>query len=101
MQDETRHMDLCVAIYNEFYRKGHKWERFRNNIALKVMMKSVYGDKTEDHHLIQAFRAFGVESDTLYRHIMRRLSEQLARISMYIEPEKLLEIIGRKWKDSN
>jgi len=63
---------------------------------LKVMMKSVYGDRTEDHHLIQAFRAFGVESEILYHHIMGRLSKQLARISMYVEPETLLEIIGRK-----
>jgi hypothetical protein len=95
-RDEKRHMDLCVDMYNELFRKGHKWERYRNNLALKVMMKSVYGDKTEDHHLIQAFRAFGVESETLYRHIVVRLSEQLARISLYVEPEKLLEFIGRK-----
>jgi len=94
-QDEKRHLGLVVAIYNEIYRKGHKWERFRNKTALKVIVKSVYGDKTDDHHLIQAFRAFGVESEILYRHIMRRLSEELARVSMYIEPQKLLEMIGR------
>jgi hypothetical protein len=96
VQDERRHMDLCVAMYNELFRKGRKWERIRNHFALKVMMKSVYGDRTEDHHLIQAFRAFGVESEILYHHIMGRLSKQLARISMYVEPETLLEIIGRK-----
>jgi hypothetical protein len=96
VQDERRHMDLCVAMYNELFRKGHRWERFRNNLALKVMMKSVYGDKTEDHHLIQAFRAFGVESEILYQHIFHRLSQQLARISLYVEPERLLEFIGRK-----
>jgi hypothetical protein len=95
-QDEKRHMDLCVAIYNELFRRGSKWERLRNNIALNVMMKSVYGDKTEDHHLIQAFRAFGVESEVLYQHIVSRLSQQLARIGLYVEPDKLLEIIGRK-----
>ncbi len=93
IQDETRHMDLCVAMYNELFRKGDRWERLRNIKALKLIMKSVYGDKTEDHHLIQAFRAFGVESDTLYRHIFNRLSQQLARISMYIEPERLLKMI--------
>lgn len=95
-QDEKRHLDLCVGIYNELYRKGTRWERYRNKIALKVMMKAVYGDKTEDHHLIQAFRAFGVESEIMYQHILRRLSQQLARISVYVDPEKLLEIIGRK-----
>ncbi|MBC6492045.1 hypothetical protein BC349_13360 [Flavihumibacter stibioxidans] len=95
-QDETRHMDLCVAMYNELFRRGIRWEQFRNRIALKVMMKAVYGDKTEDHHLIQAFRAFGVESDALYGHVVGRLSQQLARIGLYIEPEELLAIIGRK-----
>ena len=100
-QDEKRHLDLCVAMYNELFRRGHRWERFRNQLALKVLMKSVYGDKTDDHHLIQAFRAFGVESEMLYRHIVNRLSEQLARISMYVAPEKLLEIIGRKENGSN
>jgi hypothetical protein len=94
VQDETRHMDLCVAMYNELFRKGNRMERFRNNIALKRMMKAVYGDKTEDHHLIQAFRAFGVESQILYQHIFNRLSQQLARISVYTEPEKLLGFIG-------
>jgi hypothetical protein len=96
IQDETRHMDLCVEIYNELYRKGNRWERIRNNVALKVIMKSVYGDKTEDNPLIQAFRSFGVESNTLYNHIAGRLSQQLVRINMYIEPEKLLELIGNK-----
>lgn len=96
MQDEERHMDLCVAMYNELFKKGHRWERLRNNVALKVILKSVYGDKTDDHHLIQAFRAFGIESKLLYQHVACRLSEQLARISMYVEPERLLEIMGRK-----
>jgi hypothetical protein len=94
--DEKRHMDLCVAMYNELFRVGHKWEQFRNKLALKRIMKSVYGDKTDDHHLIQAFRAFGVESNLLYNHIMDRLSTQLARVNMYVEPERLLELIGRK-----
>ena len=101
MQDEKRHMDLCVAMYNELFRKGHRLERFRNNVTLKVLLKSVYGDKTDDHHLIQAFRAFGIESEILYQHVVLRLSQELSRISMYIEPERLLEIIGRKSKDSN
>ena len=95
-QDEKRHMDLCVDMYNELFRVGHRWERFRNNLALKMIMKSVYGDKTDDHHLIQAFRAFGVESNVLYHHIMGRLSEQLVRINMNVQPERLLELIGRK-----
>jgi hypothetical protein len=94
VQDEVRHMDLCAAMYNELFRTGRKWERIRNKVALKVLLKSVYGDKDEDHHLIQAFRAFGVESALLYKHITNRLSVQLARISVYVEPEELLEIIG-------
>jgi len=93
-QDEKRHMDLCAEMYNELFRRGRRWERFRNNMALKVILKSVYGDKNEDHHLIQAFRAFGVESEVLYRYITVRLSQQLARVSLYVEPERLLEIIG-------
>jgi hypothetical protein len=96
MQDEKRHMDLCVAMYNELFRNGNRLERFRNNMTLKVLLKSVYGDKTDDHHLIQAFRAFGIDSEILYQHVVRRLSQELARISMYIEPERLLQIIGRK-----
>lgn len=95
-QDETRHMDLCAAIYNELFRKGSRWERYRNQFALKMMLKSVYGDKTDDHHLIQAFRAFGVESDALYHHVVSRLSEQLARISVYVSPRQLLQLIGRQ-----
>ncbi len=94
-QDEKRHMDLCVDIYNELYRKGSRWERFRNQTALNGMLKSVYGDKTEDHHLIQAFLAFGVESNLLYQHIADRLSQQLSRISMYVEPKKLLYYIKK------
>lgn len=95
-QDEARHLDLCVDMYNELYRKGRRFEIFLNNLVLKVIMKSVYGDKTEDHRLIQAFRAFGVESDSLYKHITGRVSQQLSRISMYVEPEKLLRFMGRK-----
>ena len=96
VQDETRHLDLCVGIYNELYHKGTRWEKIQSDMVLTVMMKSVYGDKTNDHQLIQAFRVFGVESDVLYWHVMTRLSEQLARIGFYVTPEKLLLIIGRK-----
>ncbi len=83
-------------MYNELYWKGERWERIRNNVALKVILKSVHGDKSEDHPLIQAFRAFGVDSNTLYKHIAGRLSKQLVRINMYIEPERLLEFIDNK-----
>ena len=93
MQDEKRHMDLCVAMYNELFRKGTKWERLRNQTALRVILKAVYGDKSEDHHLIQAFRAFGVEAEILYKHIIGRLSQQLARVGIYENPEKLLKIV--------
>ena len=94
VHDEARHMDLCAAMYNELFRTGSRWERTRNKVALKLLLKSVYGDKNEDHHLIEAFRAFGVGSELLYKHITNRLSLQLARISVYVEPEQLLQIIG-------
>jgi hypothetical protein len=94
VQDETRHMDLCAEMYNELFRTGQKWEKIRNKAALKVLLRSVYGDKNEDHHLIQAFRAFGVEAEVLYRYITGKLSVQLARVSVYMEPDALLEIIG-------
>lgn len=95
-QDEVRHLNLCVDMYNELFRKGRRWEVARNHIVLKKMMTSVYGDKSEDHPLIQAFRVFGVDASVLYQHIADRLSGQLARISMYVEPEKILEYMGRK-----
>ncbi len=94
-QDEKRHMDLCVAIYNELFRRGTRSERFRNQLALRIIMKSVYGDKTEEHRLIQAFHAFGVTSDKLYQHIFSRLSAQLSRISMYVDPDKIFQLVGR------
>jgi hypothetical protein len=96
MQDEQRHMDLCVDMYNELFKVGRHWENMRNSIALKVIMKSVYGDKTEDHPLIQAFIAFGIGSDQLYKHIANRLSAQLARINMQVTPEYLLTLLNRK-----
>lgn len=95
-QDEKRHMDLCVEMYNELYKRGSKWERIRNSLALKIIMKSVYGDKTEDNPVIQAFRSFGVDADILYQHITERLSKQLIRVNMYVEPDKLLDFIIRK-----
>ena len=94
-KDEQRHMDLCVAIYNELYRTGSRWEQIRNKFALRSIMRAVYGDKTEDHHLIQAFLAFGVEAEVLYNHIMNRLCLQLARIGMRVEPADLLAHIGK------
>jgi len=91
-QDEKRHIDLCVAMYNELFRKSGTWERIRNKMTLKKIMKSIYGDKDENHHLIQAFRAFGVGSDVLYKHIFDHLSSKLARIGMYVKMEDLLQI---------
>lgn len=94
-QDETRHLNLCVDMYNELFRKGRRWEVARNHMMLKIILKSVYGDKSEDHPLIQAFRVFGVGADRLYQHIANRLSQQLARISMYISADKLLQCMDR------
>lgn len=87
-RDERRHQDICAETYNELYRKGGRWERFRNNVALKVTMRAAYGNKNEDHHLMQACRAFGAA--TPYQFIADSLSQQLARIGMYVSPERLL-----------
>jgi nucleoside-diphosphate-sugar epimerase len=89
-RDEQRHMDLCAATYNELYRTGSRWERLRNRAALRVMMKAAYGDKNEDHGLLQACRAFGIDSSLPYRHVAGCLSAQLQRIGMYVPPEQLL-----------
>ncbi len=94
-RDERRHMDLCAEIYTELYRKDSGWERLQNGVALRVMMKTAYGDKTEDHPLIQAFLAFGVESEKLYQHTSTRLSDQLAKVGVFVHPERLLGFIGR------
>lgn len=94
-QDEARHIGLCVDMYNELFRKGSRWEQLQNKVALRMLMKSVYGDKTEDNQLIQAFLSFGIESKILYQHIFTRVSQQLARISVYVAPEKIFEMIGK------
>ncbi len=89
-RDEKRHMDLCAATYNELYRTGSRWERLRNHVALRVMMKAAYGDKNEDHSLLQACRAFGLEASRPYQHVAAGLSAQLQRIGMYVPPADLL-----------
>lgn len=93
-KDERRHMDLCSAIYNELYYTGSKWQKRTNKIALKAIMKSVYGDKTEEHHLIEAFKVFGVSADKLYDHVLGCLSAQLKRIGTEIDKKELLTMIG-------
>ena len=95
-QDEVRHLDLCVSIYNELYHTGSWWEKFQNEKILTGMLKAVYGDKTDDHPLLKAFRVFGVPSEALYQLVMSRVSEQLARIGFFVTPERLLGIIGKK-----
>ncbi|HSB54651.1 MAG TPA: hypothetical protein VLD58_09855, partial [Gemmatimonadales bacterium] len=94
-RDEKRHMELCSATYNELYRRGSRWERLRNNVALRSLLKSAYGDKTEDHQLIQACRAFGLESDTLYRFVAGRLSRQLTTVGMFVPWESFLEFLPK------
>jgi hypothetical protein len=93
-RDEKRHMDLCVATYNELYRTGSRWERVRNGIGLRAMLKAAYGDKNKDHTLLQAIRAFGIDSGTAYRHIAARLSQQLERVGMHISSEQILVLMG-------
>ena len=97
-RDEKRHMDLCAATYNELYRTGSRWERLRNHMALRVMMKAAYGDKNEDHALLQACRAFGIDSSRPYQHVAGCLSAQLQRIGMYVPPEVLLGFMRLRQK---
>lgn len=92
-RDEQRHIELCAETYNELYRTGSRWERLRNNVAWKAVLKSAYGDKSEDHQLLQACRAFGLESQRLYQFIAGRLSGHLTRIGLYIPPERFLEFM--------
>ncbi len=97
-RDERRHMDLCAALYNEFYHKGadaglvtRLWEELRNQGALKAMMFLAYGDKNEEHYHVQAPRAFGVEPKAMFRFIAERLSQELAKVGLYQTPEQLLK----------
>lgn len=92
-RDEQRHVELCAATYNELYRTGSRWERVRNDVAWKAVLKSAYGDKSEDHPLLQACRAFGFESGRLYQFIAGRLSQHLTRIGLYLPPERFLEFL--------
>jgi len=98
LRDEKRHMDLCAATYNELYRTGSRWERMRNAVSLRTMMKAAYGDKNEDHSLLRACRAFGIAPERPYQHAARGLSAQLERVGVYVQPEELLEFmqLGRK-----
>jgi hypothetical protein len=93
-RDEKRHIELCAETYNELYRTGSRWERLRNTVAWKAVLKSAYGDKTEDHQLLQACRAFGLESQQLYRFIAARLSQHLTKIGLFVPAELFLEFIG-------
>jgi hypothetical protein len=92
-RDEKRHQELCSATYNELYRTGSRWEHLRNRVALRELLRAAYGDKTEDHHLIQACRAFGLESQALYRFVAGRLSAQLETVGMHVTWDSLLEFL--------
>jgi len=92
-RDEKRHQDLCSATYDELYRTGSRWEHLRNRVALRELLRAAYGDKTEDHHLIQACRAFGLESDTLYRFVIGRLCKQLETVGVCVSWDSLLEFL--------
>lgn len=94
-RDERRHQELCSATYNELYRTRSRWEHLRNQIALRELLRAAYGDKTEDHQLIQACRAFGLESDTLYRFVAGRLSKQLETVGMCVSWDSLLAFLPK------
>jgi hypothetical protein len=92
-RDERRHVELCAATYNELYRRGGRWEGMRNAVALRMVLNAAYGDKSEDHYLIQACRAFGLPSRTLYDHVLGRLSRELARVGVYVPPERFYQML--------
>jgi hypothetical protein len=92
-RDEKRHVELCAATYNELYRRGGRWERSRNGVGLRMVLQAAYGDKSEDHYLLQACRAFGVSAQTLYAHVLGRLSRELATIGMYVPPERFFALL--------
>jgi hypothetical protein len=94
-RDEKRHQELCSATYNELYRTGTRWEHLRNRVALRELLRAAYGDKTEDHQLIQACRAFGLESDTLYRFVAGRLSKQLETVGLCMPWDSLLQFLPK------
>jgi hypothetical protein len=94
-RDERRHVELCAATYNELYRRGTRWERLRNAVGLRMVLTAAYGDKSEDHYLIQACRAFGLPSSTMYRHVLGRLSRELARVGVYVPPEQFFRMLPR------
>ena len=64
-------------------------------MALRELLRAAYGDKTEDHRLIQACRAFGLESDLLYRFVAGRLSKQLETVGMCVPWDNLLEFLPK------
>ncbi|TFG53021.1 MAG: hypothetical protein E4H37_04385 [Gemmatimonadales bacterium] len=94
-RDEKRHQELCAATYNELYRTGGWWEALRNRVALRGLLQAAYGDKTEDHQLIQACRAFGLESDTLYRYVASNLSQQLEAVGMSVSWDSLMKFLPK------
>jgi hypothetical protein len=94
-RDERRHVELCAATYNELYRRGGRWEGVRNGVALRMVLNAAYGDKSEDHYLIQACRAFGLSSRTLYDHVLGRLSRELATVGVYLPRDRFYEMLPR------
>jgi hypothetical protein len=60
-----------------------------------MVLTAAYGDKSEDHYLIQACRAFGLPSSTMYRHVLGRLSRELARVGVYVPPEQFFRMLPR------
>jgi hypothetical protein len=92
-RDERRHVELCAATYNELYRRGGRWEALRNGVALRMVLNAAYGDKSEDHYLIQACRAFGLPSRTLYDHVLGRLSRELATVGVYVPPARFYQML--------
>jgi hypothetical protein len=91
-KDERRHLDLCSDLYNELYRTGSRWERWRNRHALDQMMRKAYGDKSVDHPIMRACRSFGVDPNDLYRWIAEALSRELARVGVYLSSEGYIDL---------
>lgn len=94
--DEKHHMDICENFYKILHDKetqtwfGKWYENERNKWAMWSIAKQVYGGETkEDHYLIRAVRAFGIEPKEFFEHVNQKLLERFERIGHKIDPSLL------------
>lgn len=81
--DEQRHMRICQDLYNEKWRRLNRWERFRNNRNMQIMVSQLYKEHQQpDHYLMQACQAFGQPPDALMRHVDANLKQAFQAIGV-------------------